>query len=45
MDIDSIEKIAKNADREKIKKSLDVGNKKVIGVVGRLRSEKGQALC
>ena len=44
VDIDSIEKIAKNADREKIKESLDVGNKKVIGVVGRLRSEKGQAL-
>lgn len=42
VDVDGIEKIAKSADRKKIKESLNIGNKKVIGVVGRLRSEKGQ---
>jgi L-malate glycosyltransferase len=44
VDVDGIEKIAKSADREKIKEALNIGNKKVIGVVGRLRSEKGQAV-
>jgi L-malate glycosyltransferase len=44
VDVVGIEKIAKSADREKIKESLNIGNKKVIGVVGRLRSEKGHSV-
>jgi L-malate glycosyltransferase len=43
VNVDSIEKIAKSADRGE-KQSFNVSNKKVIGVVGRLRSEKGQAV-
>jgi L-malate glycosyltransferase len=44
VDVDSIEKKVKSADRKRIKESLNIGNKKVIGVVGRLRSEKGQEI-
>ena len=41
VDICKIERIVKEADTEKIKESLGISNKRVIGVVGRLRSEKG----
>jgi L-malate glycosyltransferase len=44
LDAGNIEKIAKSADREEIKELLNISDKKVIGVVGRLRSEKGHAL-
>jgi glycosyltransferase involved in cell wall biosynthesis len=44
VDVDRIERIAKEADTERIRESLNIGNKKVVGVVGRLRSEKGQAV-
>ena len=43
VDIDKIEKTVKGVDKENIKESLNVKNKKIIGVVGRLRKEKGQA--
>jgi glycosyltransferase involved in cell wall biosynthesis len=44
VDISKIEKIVKEADTEKIKESLGIRNKKVIGAVGRLRSEKGHSV-
>jgi L-malate glycosyltransferase len=44
VDVTEIERIVKEADAEKIKESFNIGNKKIIGVVGRLRSEKGQAV-
>lgn len=44
VDVDNIDKITRSADRKRIKESLDIGNKKVIGAVGRLRSEKGQSI-
>ena len=42
VDVDRIARIVKEGDKESIKESLNIGNKKVIGVVGRLREEKGQ---
>jgi glycosyltransferase involved in cell wall biosynthesis len=42
VDVDHIEQIIKNVDRGKLKKELGIDNKPVIGVVGRLRWEKGQ---
>jgi glycosyltransferase involved in cell wall biosynthesis len=43
VDIERIGRIGKEVDREKIKDLLGIRDKKVIGVVGRLREEKGQA--
>jgi len=42
VDVDHIEQIIKKVDRGKFKKELGIDNKSVIGVVGRLRWEKGQ---
>lgn len=39
--VDRIAKIVKNADNEKIKQSLNIKDKRIIGSVGRLREEKG----
>jgi len=44
VDVDEIDRIGKEAETERIRGSLNIKNKKVIGVVGRLRSEKGQAV-
>jgi glycosyltransferase involved in cell wall biosynthesis len=44
IDVTKIESSVQEADMEKIKESLNIKNKKIIGVVGRLRSEKGQAV-
>ena len=44
VDAFNIGRIVKEADREKIRESLGINNKKVIGVVGRLRSEKGHSV-
>jgi glycosyltransferase involved in cell wall biosynthesis len=44
VDVDNIARVAKSADKEKIRNSLNINDKKVIGAVGRLRSEKGQAV-
>ncbi|MGQ9648206.1 MAG: glycosyltransferase family 4 protein [Thermodesulfobacteriota bacterium] len=43
VDVERIERIGKQVDEEKLKDSLGIKDKKVIGVVGRLRNEKGQA--
>jgi len=43
VDILRIEKIVKGVDKQEIIESLKIKNKKVVGVVGRLRTEKGQA--
>jgi glycosyltransferase involved in cell wall biosynthesis len=43
VDVARIERIGKEVDREKIKDLLGIKNRRVIGVVGRLRKEKGQA--
>jgi glycosyltransferase involved in cell wall biosynthesis len=43
IDIEKIEKIGKELNRDKIKDLLGIKDKRVIGVVGRLRKEKGQA--
>jgi glycosyltransferase involved in cell wall biosynthesis len=43
VDVKEIEKIIKKTDSKAIKKSLGIDGKKVVGVVGRLREEKGQA--
>jgi len=43
VDIERIERIGKEVDKGKIKDLLGIRDKKVIGVVGRLRREKGQA--
>ncbi len=42
--VTNIENIVKEADVQKIKKALNIENKKIIGAVGRLRSEKGQVV-
>jgi len=42
IDADRIERIVDKADKETTKESLNIKGKKVIGVVGRLREEKGQ---
>jgi glycosyltransferase involved in cell wall biosynthesis len=44
VDVDEIDRIVKEAETERIKESLNIKNKKVVGVVGRLRSEKGQSV-
>jgi glycosyltransferase involved in cell wall biosynthesis len=43
VDVDGIKKMGKEVNKDKIKDLLGIRNKKVIGVVGRLRKEKGQA--
>jgi len=43
VDVERIERIGKEVDKEKMKNLLGIGGKMVIGVVGRLRKEKGQA--
>jgi glycosyltransferase involved in cell wall biosynthesis len=43
VDVERIEKIGKEVNKDKIKDLLGIRNKKVVGVVGRLRNEKGQA--
>jgi glycosyltransferase involved in cell wall biosynthesis len=43
VDIERIERVGKQVDKEKIKDLLGIREEKVIGVVGRLRKEKGQA--
>jgi L-malate glycosyltransferase len=42
VDSHHIEQIAKKVDRNKLRNDLGIDNKPAIGVVGRLRSEKGQ---
>jgi L-malate glycosyltransferase len=42
IDIDHIEQIAKKIDRNKLRNDIGIDNKPVIGMVGRLRQEKGQ---
>jgi len=42
VDFDHIEQIIKDSDPQKIKNNLGLNDKSVIGVVGRLRWEKGQ---
>lgn len=42
IDVDHIEQIIKDSDPKKIKNNLRLNDKSVIGVVGRLRWEKGQ---
>lgn len=44
VDAFKIGRIVKEADTEKIRESLGINNKKVIGVIGRLRSEKGHSV-
>lgn len=44
VDIDRIATIARSVDRNELKRSLGLGDKPVIGIVGRLRCEKGHAL-
>jgi len=44
IDVTKTESSVQEVDMEKIKESLNIKNKKIIGVVGRLRSEKGQAV-
>ena len=43
VDIERIERIAKEVNKERIKNLLGIRDKRIIGVVGRLRKEKGQA--
>jgi glycosyltransferase involved in cell wall biosynthesis len=42
VDVDHIEQIIKDSDPQKLRKDLGLHDKAVIGVVGRLRWEKGQ---
>jgi L-malate glycosyltransferase len=42
IDINHIEQIAKKVDINKLKNKLGINNKPIVGVVGRLRWEKGQ---
>jgi glycosyltransferase involved in cell wall biosynthesis len=42
VDVDHIEKIIQDSDPQKIRNDLGLNDKAVIGVVGRLRREKGQ---
>jgi len=42
VDIDYIEEITKKADRNKLKHELGINHRPIVGVVGRLRWEKGQ---
>jgi len=42
VDVEKIDRIVDQTDTQAIKKSLNVVDKKVIGVIGRLRKEKGQ---
>ncbi len=44
VDADRIEGIVKATDKEELRKSLGINGKKVVGVVGRLRREKGQGI-
>ncbi len=44
VDVEKIERIVKGTDTEALKKSLGIDGKRVVGVVGRLRWEKGQAV-
>ena len=44
VDVEMIVNIVKEADGQVIKKSLGIDGKKVLGVIGRLREEKGQAV-
>lgn len=44
IDVAKIESILKETDTNKIRKSLNIGDKKVVGIVGRLRGEKGQGV-
>lgn len=43
VDIERIERIGRELDKEEIKNLLGVRDRKIVGVVGRLRNEKGQA--
>jgi glycosyltransferase involved in cell wall biosynthesis len=44
VDVDRIERTVKNADKTSLKESLNIKDKKVVGVVGRLRKEKGHLI-
>lgn len=44
VDCDWIEGVVKQTDREGLKESLNIQDKKVVGVVGRLREEKGHPI-
>jgi glycosyltransferase involved in cell wall biosynthesis len=44
VDVTKIESILKETNTNNIKKSLNIGDKKVVGVVGRLRGEKGHSV-
>jgi glycosyltransferase involved in cell wall biosynthesis len=42
VDVDALEAAARSTDRDGVRRSLDLDEGPVIGVVGRLRAEKGQ---
>jgi glycosyltransferase involved in cell wall biosynthesis len=42
VDLTTIDNIVRSSDRDEIKCSLNISGRKIIGVVGRLRFEKGQ---
>jgi glycosyltransferase involved in cell wall biosynthesis len=44
VDIGSIERIVKQTDKESLKESLNIESKRVVGIVGRLRKEKGHQI-
>jgi len=44
VDANRIESIVKATNKEELRKSLGVNGKKIVGVVGRLRWEKGQSI-
>lgn len=44
VDVNKIESIVNSTDKEELRKSLGINGKKVVGVVGRLRWEKGQGI-
>jgi glycosyltransferase involved in cell wall biosynthesis len=44
VNVERIGRIVRSVDREELKKNLGINGKKVVGVVGRLRWEKGQEI-
>ena len=44
IDVDKIERIVSDVDREELKRSLGITGKKVVGIVGRLAPQKGHVI-
>ena len=44
IDVEKIQHIINQTDSQKLRQSLNITGKKVIGVIGRLRGEKGQSI-